>query len=553
MLAYEHSPKRIVLIGLESAGKTTLFSRLDGRDAGYETNVKGTTYSVHVQQAWGDYIVDTPGIRDFNTASNNIAVQEIYKADKIILVVRGTHFQEEIQFLLPLVQDRSVPISIVVTYGDKMTSSSKQALVKQAAAHSVPLIVVDTRSMKRGHIYTVFEKMTEQSHLSDEQAQLLLRIKLDKVEPNKLLFDNSFAGPILSVAALMSMFLFPVIIAYWFSSWMQSVVDDFVMFPLIQFFLPAHPFIQSVFTGDYGLFTLGIYSFIWAFPVVFLIGCSTALVDETGIKDRIIDSLDPLLQKIGLHGRDLMPVLSGFGCNVVAVFQSRSCSVCTRKQCVSLITFGSACSYQIGATLSVFNSAHKTWMFLPYILLLVVGSIVHTKLWYRSNLHSQSWLPVRRAFLQKPTWKGISFRLKSDMKQFCTQALPIFAMICLFAATFEYIHVIQYVSIIFQPLLSILQLPAEAASGLAFSIIRKDGILIFNEGNGQLLSQLTDSQLFLLIFLASTMTACFVTMLTVWKELGYKQAVHLISRQLVTSILCVLCIFAAVSLWHYIG
>ncbi|GAA3314624.1 hypothetical protein GCM10020331_007640 [Ectobacillus funiculus] len=48
--------------------------------------------------------------------------------------------------------------------------------------------------------------MTEQSHLSDEQAQLLLRIKLDKVEPNKLLFDNPFAGPILSVAALMSMF-----------------------------------------------------------------------------------------------------------------------------------------------------------------------------------------------------------------------------------------------------------------------------------------------------------------------------------------------------------
>ncbi|GAA3314626.1 hypothetical protein GCM10020331_007650 [Ectobacillus funiculus] len=119
--------------------------------------MKGTTYSVHVQQAWGDYIVDTPGIRDFNTASNNIAVQEIYKADKIILVVRGTYFQEEIQFfLLSLVQDRSVPISIVVTYGDKMTSSSKQALVKtNCGSLSTTCCCRYKKHETRSHIYRI--------------------------------------------------------------------------------------------------------------------------------------------------------------------------------------------------------------------------------------------------------------------------------------------------------------------------------------------------------------------------------------------------------------
>ena len=37
-------------------------------------------------------------------------------------------------------------------------------------------------------------------------------------------------------------------------------------------------------------------------------------------------ALDPALRHIGLSGRDLVPVLSGFGCNVVATFQSRACS-----------------------------------------------------------------------------------------------------------------------------------------------------------------------------------------------------------------------------------
>ncbi|MDQ3247741.1 MAG: ferrous iron transporter B, partial [Chloroflexota bacterium] len=109
-----------------------------------------------------------------------------------------------------------------------------------------------------------------------------------------------------------------------------------------------------------------------------------AICDETGIKDRITAALDAPLRRIGLNGRDLVPVLSGFGCNVVAVFQSRACSRCTRQSCVSLIAFGSACSYQIGASLSLFGSAQAPWLFLPYLLLLFVVGAIHTRLWHRA-------------------------------------------------------------------------------------------------------------------------------------------------------------------------
>lgn len=187
------------------------------------------------------------------------------------------------------------------------------------------------------------------------------------------------------------------------------------------------------------------------------------------------------------------------------------------------------------------------WMFLPYLVVLLLGGILHTKLWSKKNdLSHYFGLAPRRTFLQKPTFKGSIFRLKSDLKQFITQAMPIFISICVIAALLEYFKIIHYASLLFKPLLGLLQLPVEAASGLAFSIIRKDGILIFNEGNGALLSSLTNLQLFLLIFLASTMTACIVTLLTVGKEFGSKQAFQMFFQQGITSILCTLFIALSV-------
>ncbi|MBZ5751112.1 nucleoside recognition domain-containing protein [Metabacillus rhizolycopersici] len=547
MLAATLSTDRTALIGLESSGKTTIFSRLGGRDIGSKTNVKGATYTTYTQYVDGFLVVDTPGIRSIDTASNEIAKREIEKSNRIMLVVRGTHFKEEISQLLPLVENTNKAVIIIATYADKMTVKSKQILAKQIIKYKLPLFLLDARNLTSQNSNQILEECDEQQSLTPKQYQSLISIDIDQIEPKGLIFDHPTVGGIFSVLSLISMFLLPVVIAHWVSNFIQPFIESLILYPLIQFFENSPSLLNSLFVGDYGILTLGIYSFIWAFPVVLLIGLSTAIVDETGLKDRIIDSLDPYLKKLGLEGRDLMPVLSGFGCNVVAVFQSRSCSSCTRKQCVSLITFGSACSYQIGATLSIFNSANKTWMFLPYIVVLLLGSIMHTKLWSKKNNHSHYFgLTPRRTFLQKPTFKGSTFRLKSDIKQFITQAMPIFISICAIAALLEYFKIIHYASFIFKPLLQLLQLPVEAASGLAFSIIRKDGMLIFNEGNGALLSSLTNLQLFLLIFLASTMTACIVTMLTVGKEFGSKQAFQMIFQQGVTSIICTL--FIALSM-----
>lgn len=77
---------------------------------------------------------------------------------------------------------------------------------------------------------------------------------------------------------------------------------------------------------------------------------------------------------------------------------------------------------------------------------------------------------------------------------------------------------------------------SEAAAGIVFSMIRKDGILLFNEGGGALLSSLAPGTVFLLVYIASTLSACLVTIWTIAKELRWKAASGLYIKQLITSV-----------------
>ncbi|MRX73248.1 ferrous iron transporter B [Bacillus lacus] len=549
MLTNPSSPGRILLLGFESSGKSTLFSRLAGRPVSHQTNVKGSTYSVNEYRKDHFIFIDAPGLQEDPSLASKITSNELSKADSLILVIRGTSFTEELERLSPLLDSANKKGALIVTHADKMRTEDIKAIKRASSSGNLPVYLVDSRQASSSLLNRIEQSLFTAPSLNSSMLQSLLKLNISRVEPAALFFEKKISGPMFALCFLILMYLLPVAAAFQLSSFIEEPAERYILDPLSRV-MSGSPFIfTEMMLGDYGLLSLGLYSFIWAFPVVLLISVSSSITEDMGIKDRIADTLDPVLRKAGLQGRDLIPILSGFGCNVVAVFQSRGCSFCTRKQCVSLISFGSACSYQIGATLSVFNAAQKPWMFFPYLLLLLFGSIIHSRLWYR-NAHQQ--LPPflhRKSFIQFPTFRGICYKLVMEIKQFLQQAMPVFLMICLAAGFLNYLGILESLSYFVAPLLGLLGLPAEGAAGIIFSAIRKDGILLFNEGSGSLLASMTGIQILLLVFLASTLSACSVTLWTIAKELGWRTAVMMILRQLATSLLCTVLIYGVWSLF----
>lgn len=536
--------ERVLLVGLESSGKTTLFSRLTDYHVGSEINVKGSTYRVQAQKSGNCIFIDTPGLKTGDSLSRQVVKKELERAHRLILVIRGTQFHDELSLILPLITDHKKPFVILVSHADKMTRESRQFFHAFMLKNKLPLILTDTRKLSEKRLDLIRSFLSEQPALTRQQIDLLMTVYPEDVIPEEHIFTQNFWGYMAAFFCILSIFFVPVIVAYHLSEIVQPFADWGIVQPLNKYLSQQPALFRALIIGKYGLLSLGLYSFIWAFPVVVLIGLSTAVVDESGLKDRMVDCLDPLLQKIGLNGQDLVPVLTGFGCNVVAVFQTRNCSFCTRAACVSFIGFGASCSYQIGATLSLFSAAHHVWLFLPYIVALLLGGILHTRLWHHQAAATLGPSPfIRRSFLQMPTAAGIWFRLKSVIKQFLFQAMPIFIVICIVAAFLDLFNLIHYFSYLFYPLLSLMHLPTDAGTGLAFSMIRKDGMLVFNQDGGALLAHLSVSQLFLLVYIASTMSACFVTIWTVGREFGSKKAASFVIRQWITSTICSLILF----------
>ncbi|WP_257009769.1 nucleoside recognition domain-containing protein [Evansella halocellulosilytica] len=348
-----------------------------------------------------------------------------------------------------------------------------------------------------------------------------------------------FPPPVKLVAAIIIILLIyglPVFIAYQVSLALDPIADAVFISPISTALAPSPPFLYSLFLGDYGLISLGTFSFIWAFPVVVFVGLSIALSEQSGIQKRLIFTIEPLLRKIGLSGADFVPVLTGYGCNVVAVLQSKACQSCTRKQCVSMVSFGSACSYQIGATLSIFNAANAPWLFIPYISLLFVAGAIHTRVWY-NEAPTIPMIFTNPGKIRKPSLTHVKNQLFGMLSQFFKQAMPIFLFICFIAFLLDEWKIIYLITQIFKPLISILSLPEEAGLGVFFSILRKDGILLFNEGSGALLATFTLTEIFVLIFLASTLSGCLVTIWTIAREFSIKQAFAHTAKQAATSIL----------------
>ncbi|PWU66686.1 FeoB small GTPase domain-containing protein [Gracilibacillus dipsosauri] len=538
----QSSPSRpidVLLVGCESVGKSGLFRHLTGEKRALTSNVKGSTIAALTAPCKLNSklrLTDLPGLQfDMDSKSTQLTLDRIEEEQILLLVVKATELKEELTLLQKELNLKGKKVAIVATHQDKyLPSNAEQNRVHELL--QVPVVWINARRMNQAEQEKVITCI-EHAKTWAVTASILHFLPSSPNPVNKLIpiLRLRVIGPILACLMILAMFALPVYVAYLFVSWLEPITEQYLLTPITAWLEQIPAFLAKILVGDYGLITLGWYSFLWAFPVVFLISITTTITEETGIQEHLTNALDPWLRKIGLTGRDLLPVITGFGCNVVAVMQSRSCSSCTRISCVSLLAFGSACSYQIGATLSIFNAAHAPVLFIPYLFFLFIVGAIHTRIWNKNATNELTRI-TPLPYLQGINWSAFRWKVSGVIKQFLFQAMPIFLLICLLASVLEIVGILSILRWLAMPLLYLFSIPTDAAPGLIFSFIRKDGLLVLNEGQGSLLMEMSISQIFILVYLASTLSACLVTLFTIGKELSWKHTISIAWKQMLTSV-----------------
>lgn len=541
-------PHSIVLTGLESVGKTSLFRRMTGDKTGREANFRGSTVFCRSARTvtHGIELTDTPGIRfDADSMTTQLALDAYQHGDVVALTVRLTHLKKDLNDLLSRLDLDGKRVFLAITHCDFQPELGKKASDLIETVLRIPAVSLNARELSADDQDLFFEAALLAPRWKAELWEKFDLGLLPDLESRQRKGDTPWVITLASLIAVVSLFGVPVYLSYLFSDWSQTRIDAALIQPLILSMKWLPPFVFDFFFGSYGVVTLGWYSFLWAFPTVLAVGLSLAISEETGLAEILTSRLDPVLRRIGLSGRDLIPVLTGFGCNVSAVFQSRSCSRCHRSACVSMISFASACSYQIGTSLSIFGTAHRPALFLPYLVTLFLIGALHTRFWNSSAIQASSRRLSEPTFLQTPTWEGVWFRIRSVVGRFLGKAMPIFLLICAVSTFLSTAGTLDFLVRLLETPLRVLGIPSSAAPAVVFSFLRKDGLLVLNQSEGALLESWTAGQVFLLVFLASTLSPCLVTLFTIGKEMRVREALTIAYRQALTSLVSVGCLAAA--------
>ena len=524
----------IVVIGKENVGKSQLVASLSGAKS-RSANFRGSTVSCeHYQSANGDSYIDTPGIlRQSDNETTQLALDQLRGEDRVLVVAQATHLDDDLRDLLPLVKNKRGVVA--VSFWDKIetTPQARETLQKLGREIGVALVPIDARHLEESQRDELRRALENSQSINSDAPRTRAGWR---IEPKRNLFDVPVLGAMLSLFLLIS----PAVVAVYFANTFAAIVDPAVQnvtARLVEYSMSWPLLLREVFAGRYGLATMGPLLFVWAIPTVVLYALFLGAYQASGLVERASQSLHPWLRRVGLGGRDLVRVLMGFGCNVPAVISTRACSSCSRGTCVSAIAFGSACSYQFGATLGVFAAAKQPQLVWIYLAYLGATTLIYTRLVSPKIARSSGNLMVTegRTFLIWPkigeVWRGAS----GTLREFFRNALPIFFAITFLASLLEYFGVLSAASRVLEPLMRAFNLPSESALAVVMASIRKDGILLLAEP--KTLAALSPLQILVGVYLAGVLLPCLVTLLTIAREQGRVFAAKLLARQ-VAAALC---------------
>ena len=270
----------IVLAGFESAGKTALFRRLTGEATGHEANFRGSTVSCrscHSEDCQCE-IIDTPGVRlKADTETTRLALEKIHGSDTVLLVVRGTNLQQEMEGLLGEINASTKRLAVAVTFADKDEKKISVLAAHYRETLGVPVVALNARDLspvKRTALLAAIQDARLPITTSPAAPNSSW-----KLVPSATWFEHRGGGPLLSLLMLALLWIVPVIAAFRLADFLQPLADDAFISPVTDWLnARLSPLAAALLTGGYGVLTLGWYSFLWAFPVVLFIGLSTGFL-----------------------------------------------------------------------------------------------------------------------------------------------------------------------------------------------------------------------------------------------------------------------------------
>lgn len=174
--------------------------------------------------------------------------------------------------------------------------------------------------------------------------------------------------------------------------------------------------------------------------IMILFGLITVL-EDTGYMARISFLSDKLMRKVGLNGKSVMPMISGFACAVPAIMSARSIENKKERLLTILVTPLMSCSarlpvFTILIGLVIPNKYFMGWLSMQglvmmglYLLGVVLALIVSYVAKFLINIKEKSFFILELPVYRAPRWKNAGITMVEKAKIFVRDAGKIILII----------------------------------------------------------------------------------------------------------------------------
>ncbi|MDP2932231.1 MAG: nucleoside recognition domain-containing protein, partial [Chloroflexota bacterium] len=266
-----------------------------------------------------------------------------------------------------------------------------------------------------------------------------------------------------------------------------------------------------------------------------------AMIEDSGILTRVAFMADNFMHRMGLHGKAIIPLILGYGCNVPAIYTCRVMGTRREKLLAAFaITFVPCTARTIVILGLVAAFVNIQWALALYaidlIIIFIVGRVALRVVPGKSTGLIMEMHPFR-----VPSFNVVAKQTWARTKSLMYMVFPIYllggaAVQCLYAL--GWLEPIN--SIMSLVTVQWLGLPVITGILLVFGTIRKELIVLalvplYGTGNFSLF--LTPAQLIVLAFVGMLYLPCIATFATLVKEFGWKPATAISAANLVTAVL----------------
>ena len=340
------------------------------------------------------------------------------------------------------------------------------------------------------------------------------------------MLTSEYVGVVGLAVALLLTFLLVFRVGGFLEEGIVHLFETYLIAPVEAELVTSNPIVRNVII--YSL--LGIEAgFAIAIPYIGIFYIILSVFEDSGYLTRAAFLLDNLTHRMGLHGRAVIPLVLGLGCNVPAIMATRALNTLRERRIASVLISLIPCSARTVIILGLVGTFVGYWAavsiyVLEIFIIFITGWILGRGLPGERTGFIMEMGPLRHPDVVstlKKTWLRI--------REFVYIAFPLLIVGSALLGGLDSLGILDIFENAVSPVsVGLLGLPAFAATALVFGILRKEmalEILAVLAGTANFAMVLTPLQMYVFAVITTIYIPCVATIAILKHELGTRDTV----------------------------